>query len=164
MIGGRTTNMTDAAQVVGSRPARPPLDVDPEARELMASPVFRAMLEEAKQTRPDDLVSLDELDERLGPMTQAETARADSYLTALDRLEEEQGGEVADGQGRLIRLVLMAAEYVRGHGTLGQLSKDGGFAEAEIRAAAAALRVVGLDAGQPAERAAERAPDAAAAR
>jgi hypothetical protein len=130
----------------------------------MANPVFRAMLQGAKQTRPDDLISLDELDERLGTMTQAESARADAYLTTLDRLEEDQGGEVADDQGRLIRLVLMAADYVRRHGSLRQLSEDSGFTEAEIRAVAAVLRVVGLDSAPSTACAADRAPDAAAAR
>jgi rubrerythrin len=120
------------------------LEVDAEARALMANPVFRAMLQEAKNTKSADDIPLEELERRLGPMTEAERAHAEAYLAALDLLEEEQGGEVTDGQGRLLRLLLIGAEYARGQGTLAQLAEDSGCAAADIRAVAAALRAAGL--------------------
>jgi hypothetical protein len=133
---------------VTTRTAKPKapkkLAVDAEARALMANPVFRAMLQEAKNTPPEDYIPLEELERRLGPMTEAEQAHAAAYLAALDRLEEEQGAEVTDDQGRLLRLVLIAAEHARGQTPLAQLAEDSGCAAADIRAVAAALRVVGV--------------------
>ncbi len=125
-----------------ARPKAPKkLEVDAEARALMANPVFRAMLDEAKASVVQGAtISQEELEERLGPMTEAEKAHAAAYGEALDRLADEQGGEVTDGQGRLLEPVLTAAEYARDQGALAQLAEDSGCAAADIRAVAAALR------------------------
>jgi hypothetical protein len=121
------------------------LAVDAEARALMADPVFRAMLDEARASVAlGATIPLEELDRRLGPLTEAEKAHAEAYLAALEQLGAEQGGEVTDEQGRLLELVLTAADYARGRGTPAQLAEDSGCAAADIRAVAAVLRVVGI--------------------
>jgi len=125
-------------------------DIDDEARALMANPTFRAMLAEAKASATLGAgVSQEELERRLGPLTDVERAFADAYLAALDLLEEEQVSEVTDDQGRLLRLVLVGAEYARGQTDLAQLAEDSGCAGADIRAVAAALRAARL-VGSPA--------------
>jgi hypothetical protein len=116
----------------------------------MANPTFRAMLAEAKASATLGAgVSQEELERRLGPLTDVERAFADAYLAALDLLEEEQVSEVTDDQGRLLRLVLVGAEYARGQTDLAQLAEDSGCAGADIRAVAAALRAARL-VGSPA--------------
>lgn len=124
---------------------RKKLAVDAEARALMANPVFRAMVAEAEASVAlGCTISQEELERRLGPLTEAERAHAAAYGDALDRLAEEQGGEATDDQGRLVRLVLIGAEYARGQGALAQLAEDSGCAEADIRAVASALRGIGM--------------------
>lgn len=128
---------------MGARPAKPATrrKVDAEARALMADPTFRAVLDEAKASvAAGATIPLDEVERRLGSMTQAERAAAEAYLDALDALAAEQGSDVTDEQGRLLKLVLVAAEYAAGQGTPGQLAEDSGCPEADIRAVAAALR------------------------
>ena len=121
----------------------PAFHVDAEARALMANPTFRAMLDEARRTGPEDLISAEELAAELG-ITDEDRAIAREYLDTLDRLETEQDGEVTDSQARVLELVLMAARYLRGQGTLAALAEDTGIPEDEIRAAAVGLTAVGL--------------------
>ncbi|HEV8636549.1 MAG TPA: hypothetical protein VG370_20205 [Chloroflexota bacterium] len=137
----KTTKPARGAKAVQRAPAD---DRDAEARALWASPVFQALLAEAREATSEDLISPEELDRRLGPMTAAQKAHADAYLVALERLEREQGGDVTDVQGRLLELVLTAADHVREEATLPQLAEDSGFPEEEIRAVAAGLRAAGL--------------------
>lgn len=118
---------------------------DAEMRALWANPAFRTLLERSRRSAAEQgTISLDELDRRRPP-TEAAKAHAAAYLEALDRLEEEQDAEVTDDQGRVLHLVLTAAAYARGQGALAQLAEDSGCPEAEIRAAAAALQILGLD-------------------
>ncbi|HEV8637811.1 MAG TPA: hypothetical protein VG370_26635 [Chloroflexota bacterium] len=114
---------------------------DAESRALAASPAFQALLAAG---RASPAVPLEELDRRLGPLTEADKARAAAHLRVLERVRDEQGGQPTDEQDRLIELVLTAADHARGRGVLAQLAADSGFTEAEIRAVAAALEAVGL--------------------
>src|SRR5712692_6850948 len=110
----------------------------------MANPVFRVILRDAKNTRPEDYIPLEQLDRELGPLTEVDRAFGNTYGDALDRLAEEQDGEVTDEQGRLLQLVLLADAHVRGEKPLAQLAADSGVPEESIRAVAVSLRAVGL--------------------
>jgi hypothetical protein len=139
-----TTQTTGKTRVRAPRSARK-LKIDAEARALMANPVLRAMLDEARAgVATGATIPLDELERRLGPMTDAVRSSAEAYLDALDSLAAEQGSEVTDDQGRLLKLVLVAAEYARGQGEVAQLAEDSGCAAEDIRAVAAALRAAGF--------------------
>jgi hypothetical protein len=144
-----TAATTNRARARAAKPAKK-LSVDAEARTLMANPVFRAMLDEARASvAMGATIPLDELDRRLGPMTDDERASAEAYLDALDGLAAEQSSDVTDDQGRLLKLVLVAADYARGRGALNQLAEDSGCAEADIRVVAAALRAAHLTEAPP---------------
>lgn len=119
------------------------LPVDREAHALMQSTAIRTVLQEARNTPRTEDVSAEELDRRR-PLSDAEQAHAQAYGDALDRLEQEQGAGVTDDQGRLLRLVLIAAEHARGETPLMQLVEESGLAESDIHAVAAALVTLGL--------------------
>lgn len=138
-----------------ARAAAPPkrLAVDAEARELMASPVFRAMLDEAKvSVALGAIVPLEEL-ERRRPLTDEDKAIADEYLAVFDRLAAEQDAEVTEEQARALNLVLIGARSLREGGPLAEWAEYTGIPEAEIHAAAVALAAVGLKAARPTARA-----------
>jgi hypothetical protein len=118
---------------------------DEAARAPSKTPVFDALIAEAQQTRPEALISAEELDRRR-PLTEVDKAIADEYLTAFDRLEEEQDAEVTENQARLLGVVLIAARCLRGERTVVEWAEYSGFPAAEIRAAAVALAAVGVDA------------------
>jgi hypothetical protein len=120
------------------------LAVDAEARALMANPVFRAMLDEAKPARPEDLAPWEELDERLA-ITAEDKAIAAEHQAVFDRLETEQGAAVTDAQDHLLSTVLIAARYLRGEKTLADWVEYTGIPAEELRAAAAALQAVGVE-------------------
>lgn len=132
--------MMNRARSVQAGPAD---DRDAEARALWDSPTFQSLLAEGRES---DSASLDEIDLSLGKLSSVEQRRVDAYLDTAERLVEEQGREVTDEQGRLVRLVLLAADYARGDGTLERLATDGGFAPARVRAVASALQALGLKA------------------
>ncbi len=120
------------------------LAVDDEARALIANPVFRAMLQEAKNTPPGDYIPLEELERRLGPVTAEDAAVVQDYIAALDRLEAEQGAEVTDTQAALLKTILVAARHVRGERTLAAWVEYTGIPPEQLRAAAVALRAARL--------------------
>src|SRR5581483_10996944 len=67
--GGDAAAMTTRTPPKGTKAKTPKrLAVDDEARALIANPVFRAMLQEAKNTPPGDYIPLEELERRLGPV------------------------------------------------------------------------------------------------
>jgi len=115
--------------------------VNHEMRVLAESPAFQALLEAG---RASPATPLEELDRRLGPLTDAEKSRAAAQLRAIERLEAEQDAEVSAEQDRLIELVLAAAEHARGHASLAQLAAESDLSEAAIRATAMALKMVGV--------------------
>lgn len=120
------------------------LAVDDEARALIANPVFRAMLQEAKNTPPGDYIPLEELERRLGPVPAEDAAVVQDYIAALDRLEAEQGAEVTDTQAALLKTILVAARHVRGERTLAAWVEYTGIPPEQLRAAALALRAARL--------------------
>ena len=139
---------TRSAAKTKKTPAR--LAVDAEARALMANPVFRAMLDEAKASVVvGATISMEELDRRR-PLTDEDKAIADEYLSAFDRLEAEQDAEVTEEQARALNLVLIGARYLRDGKALAEWAEYTGIPEAEIRATAVALQAVGLEAARPA--------------
>jgi hypothetical protein len=95
------------------------------------------------KTAPEALLSLEQLDRDLGLTAESRSA-ADAFLDALDRLEEEQDGEVSEAQVHVLRLVLTAARYVRNEAPFNSLAAETGADVADLRAAAVALRTVGL--------------------
>jgi PAS domain-containing protein len=120
-------------------------DEDAETRALWANPAFHSMLDRSRQSIvKQGTISLEEL-KRRRPLSELAESHAEAYLEALDRLEDEQGTEVTDDQGRILHLILTAAAYTRQRDSLVQLVEESGCAEAEIRAAAAALHILGLD-------------------
>jgi len=141
---------TRSAAKTKKTPAR--LAVDAEARALMANPVFRAMLDEAKASVVvGATISMEELDRRR-PLTDEDKAIADEYLAAFDRLEAEQDAEVTEEQARALNLVLIGARYLRDGKILAEWAEYTGLPETEIRATAVALQAVGLKAARPAAR------------
>jgi hypothetical protein len=120
-------------------------DEDAETRALWANPAFHSMLDRSRRSIAEQgAISLEEL-KRRRPLSELAESHAEAYLEALDRLEEEQGAEVTDDQGHILHLLLTAAAYTQRRDSLAQLIEESGCAEAEIRAAAAALHILGLD-------------------
>lgn len=111
---------------------------DAEARALWESPAFQAIRRRSLDSATEGGVALEALD---GPDDGVD-GHAPAYLDALERLSAEQDAEVTDEQGRLLELVLTAADYVEQRGTLAQLAEDSGCSEADIRAVATALTIL----------------------
>lgn len=72
---------------------------------------------------------------------------AEAFGTALGRLESAQRGEVTDEQGRVLKLIITAADLALGRAPLDHLAKASGIDAATLEAAAVALEVVGVRAG-----------------
>jgi hypothetical protein len=110
-----------------------------ERRSESDSQSLRALLDAG---RASPAISLEELDRRLGPLTDVEKARAEVHLRILELLEADQGAEVTEEQDRAIELVVAAAAYCRGEVPLAQLAAGSDFTEDVIRAAAVAMKAV----------------------
>jgi len=110
------------------------------------TPIFDALLDEARQTAPRDMLSQEEMD-LLNPLTDEDHRLAAEYLDAIDRLETEQDADVTDTQAHLINVVLIAAHCLRGEPpkTLAEWATYTGLPEGDIRAVATALQAVGLN-------------------
>jgi hypothetical protein len=117
--------------------------MDTETRALSRNPRFQALIAAARASKALRGATTDEIDRELG-ITARDKAIAREYRLALERLEEEQGGEATAGQIRPIELELTAARYLRGEETLAALAAEMGLREDEIRAAAVGLTAVGL--------------------
>ena len=116
---------------------------DAETLALSRNPRFQALIAAARASKilggsPGEAVARD-----LG-ITPQERAIAREYRLAVERLEQEQGGEATEGQIRQIELELTAARYLLGHETLLAVGVEMNMPEEEIRAAAVGLTAVGL--------------------
>jgi hypothetical protein len=109
------------------------------------TPVFDALLAEARQARAADLVSSEEVGRRR-PLSEEDRAIAAEYLAALDRLEGAQDAEVTPEQARLLGVVQLAARALRGGRSLAEWAAYSGYSEDELRAAAVALEALGFGA------------------
>jgi len=127
-----------------------PGDPDAETRALWEHLKFQALLAEGRASGLQGSISPEGLDRRR-PLTAEDRALADEYAGALDRLEAEQDAEVTAEQANLLNVVLIAAHYLRREPpkTLDEWEKYTGLREVEIRAAAMALKTVGLKTTQP---------------
>jgi len=115
---------------------------DAETRALSSSPVFQALIAEARASAVDAAtVPLDDREHRTD-----EREFAEAYSRALDLLETSQGAEVTDQQGRTLRAVLTALDYVRGRGTVEQLAREAGVPVRSVRVIAAALSAASVGA------------------
>lgn len=125
--------------------------MDAETRALSRSPVFRELIAEGRASLAEGGLSPEEL-EREHPVSELDKAYAAAFGAALDRLEEAQGSEVTDEQGRLLALILTAGDYARGRAPLDRLAEASGIDQPTLRAAAVALEALGVKAPKPAAR------------
>src|SRR5947209_7297383 len=99
--------------------------MDAETRALSRSPVFQELNAEGRASAAEGTLTLEEL-ERRRPTSPEDREFAAAYGRALDLLEQAQGSEVTDAQGRTLRAVLSAVDHRRGRGTVQRLARDAG--------------------------------------
>jgi hypothetical protein len=144
MIESTEGGMMSTGRARRGKPAASPLVSAAE------TPIFDDFLVAAQRTRPEDLLTVEDLDRRR-PVTDEERAIADTYLAAFDRLETEQAAEVTDAQAHVLNVILVAAHHLfcESPKPLAAWSIYSGLPEEEIRAAETALREIGLTVQQP---------------
>ena len=116
---------------------------DAETLSLSRNPRFQALLAAARASKVLGGPPAEAVADDLG-ITAQELAIARQYRLAVERLEQEQGGEATESQIRQIELELTAARYLLGRETLPALATEMNLPEEEIRAAAVGLTAVGL--------------------